>query len=262
MRRLALICGSALVLMTGCTAGTPHARAATPRARIVIIFMDNHGLSYIVSHPSLTPYEYSLWEFTASTPSEEMTSYYPLAHPSLPNYLAVSSGSTYTTTDSVTPGQFPGPTVWDQLTGAGLRWGVYEEGMPSACSSAQIYDGTASDGQYVLRHNPATPFNTVYSSTTECAHVQALSSLNTHALPAVSFITPNICDDMHGIPAGTTDPFTNCVAGSDALSARSDAWLTWSRGWWQVGQMCSSPMTSAAPPSPPGGCTRSRLGLT
>jgi phosphatidylinositol-3-phosphatase len=221
-----------LVTIAACgptTATTMHPAGRTSAdrapAHIVVIFMENHALSYILKSPAIAPYENALWSGTADTPSEDMTAYRPLASPSLPNYLAVASGSTWTTNDAVQPGQFAGPTLWDQLTGAGTSWGVYEEGMPSACSGTVTYNDTATDGQYVLRHNPAIPFSTVWNSPAECANVRPLSALNRAALPAVSFITPNVCDDMHGIPPGAPDPFKNCVKGSPALTRRSDTWL-------------------------------------
>jgi len=45
---------------------------------------------------------------------------------------------------------------------------------------------------------------------------------------AVSFITPNTCDDMHGLTAAQLagTGFTNCLKGSDALEQRSDQWLS------------------------------------
>jgi phospholipase C len=214
-------CGTTTTTMS--RAGKTSADPAP--AHIVVIFMENHALSYILKNRAIAPYENALWAGTAGTPSEDMTAYGPLASPSLPNYLAVASGSTWTNSDAVQPGQFAGPTLWDQLTGAGISWGVYEEGMPSACSGAVTYNDAATDGQYVLRHNPATPFGTVWDSPAECAEVRPLSALNLAALPAVAFVTPNICNDMHGIPPGAPDPFKNCVKGSPELTRRSDAWL-------------------------------------
>jgi phosphatidylinositol-3-phosphatase len=224
-----LILSAMMIMITACSTTTVPRAGATKAGRapahIVVIFMENHALGYILKNPAIAPYENALWSGTASTPSEDMTAYDPLAHPSLPNYLAVASGSTWTTADAVHPGQFAGPSLWDQLTGAGISWGVYEEGMPKVCSGSVTYNDDATDGQYVLRHNPAIPFGTVWDSPAECANVRPLSALKLDALPAVSFITPNLCDDMHGIPPGTPDPFKDCVKGSPALTRRSDAWL-------------------------------------
>src|SRR5450755_4998278 len=101
---------------------------------IVIIFMENHDLSYIISNPSVVPYEYSLWLGTASTPSDDMTNYQEVGVGSLPDYLAFASGIYYTGAGSIL-GDYPGPSLWDQLTSARISWAVYQEGMPSACSN-------------------------------------------------------------------------------------------------------------------------------
>ena len=125
------------------------------------------------------------------------------------------------------PGEFAGPTVWDQLTQAGVSWGIFEEGMPTACSPSVTYNDPVTDGQYLLRHDPGIPFGTVYQSA-ECQQVQPLTALNDASLPAVSFITPNTCDDMHGLTAAqlASTGFANCLKGSDALEQRSDQWLS------------------------------------
>jgi hypothetical protein len=154
---------------------------------------------------------------------------YAVTHPSLPNYLALASGSTQgqSGTDKVSAGEFSVPSLWDQLTAAGVSWGVYEEGMPGACWNGTSYNDTAAggtDGQYLLRHNPATAFAPVYTSA-ECQKVQPLSALSLSALPQVSFVTPNVCDDDHGIPSGSYDPYQDCVKGSAALLQRGDSWL-------------------------------------
>jgi acid phosphatase len=170
------------------------------------------------------PYLNSLWRGGSSL---DFTHYAALAHPSLPNYLGMASGFTQATSDSVHPGQYAGPSIWDQLTQAGVSWGIFEEGMPQTCSPLISYNDPVTDGQYLLRHDPGIPFGTVYQSA-ECTHVQPLTALNYAGLPAVSFITPNTCDDMHGLTAAqlAATGFANCLKASDALEQRSDQWLS------------------------------------
>ncbi len=99
--------------------------------------------------------------------------------------------------------------------------------MPKTCSPRISYNDPVTDGQYLLRHDPGIPFGTVYQSA-ECTQVQPLTALNYAGLPAVSFITPNTCDDMHGLTAAqlAATGFANCLKGSDALEERSDQWLS------------------------------------
>ena len=228
--RVAGIAVAAATLLTGLVTAVPAVGAApvaparTAPAPFVIIMMENHGLHPVLNDRTDMPYLNSLWRGGTSL---DFTHYAALAHPSLPNYLGMASGFTQAGSDAVHPGQFAGPTIWDQLTQAGVSWGIFEEGMPKACSPRITYNDPVTDGQYLLRHDPGIPFSTVYQSA-ECQQVKPLTALNYASLPAVSFITPNACDDMHGLTAaqlGSTG-FANCLKGSDALEQRSDQWLS------------------------------------
>ncbi len=215
-------------LLAGLGVAAPAAQAVpAPRAApapFVIIMMENHGLHPVLNDQADMPYLNSLWRGGTSL---DFTHYAALAHPSLPNYLGMTSGFTQATSDSVHPGQYSGPSIWDQLTQAGVSWGIFEEGMPSACSPRVSYNDPVTGGQYLLRHDPGVPYGSVYHSA-ECQQVQPLTALDYASLPAVSFITPNTCDDMHGLTAAQLagTGFANCLQGSDALEQRSDQWLS------------------------------------
>lgn len=172
-----------------------NATAAPNLSPVVVIFMENHERSAIESDSGA---DY-LRSFEAGGIS--FTHYYGVTHPSLPNYLAVASGSTQgkAGSDSIGAGEIAGNNLWKQMSKHRFPWGVYMESMPSAC-----YAG-GSSGDYVLRHNPATPFATVFDRPKRCRNVQPYSSFSTSALPAVSFISPNLCNDMHDCSVSTGD---------------------------------------------------------
>jgi hypothetical protein len=211
----------------------PTAAAASGQPPpLITVVMENHGISQVVGNAAM-PYFNTLWNEgkNLTGPVIDYTQMYAVTHPSLPNYLAIASGSTQgkSGSDSASAAQFNAPSLWDQLTTAGIGWGVFEEAMPSVCYKPTTYDDTAAggtDGQYVLRHNPGATFTPVYTSA-ECQNVQPLSALNTAALPQVSFVTPNICDDDHGLTSAQLAglPYQNCLSGSTALVQRGDAWL-------------------------------------
>jgi hypothetical protein len=207
--------------LTGAQPGT--ARAASPP--LIVVMMENHGYSQVIGNAGM-PFFNALWdEGTGKTgPVTDYLQMYAVSHPSLPNYLAIASGSTERKagTDTVAAGQIASRSLWDQLTAAGISWKVFQEGMPSACFSGVTYNSGSTAGQYALKHNPATPFAPVYTSA-ECRNVVPLSALSASALPKVSFVTPNLCDDDHGLAPG--NPFANCVTGTPGLLARGDAWL-------------------------------------
>jgi hypothetical protein len=175
----------------GAVGVAPSAAATRP---LVIVVMENHERADIV-HSSSAPYLNGL-----RSRGIDFTNYFGVAHPSLPNYLALASGTTAgkSGTDSIRAGEISGmTTIWNQLQSHGIGWRVYQEGMPWTC-----YGGTSSGG-YVLRHNPSIPFSGVFHSSTMCQHVQRYSP--GVPLAPVTFITPNLCHDMHDCSIGTGD---------------------------------------------------------
>src|SRR5205807_9920104 len=77
---------------------------------------------------------------------ELATNYNAVSSPSLPNYLAMTSGSTWgITDDSYHP--LPAGGLGAQLTAAGVSWRAYMEGLTSAGCARSPYP-------YALKHNP------------------------------------------------------------------------------------------------------------
>ena len=103
--------------------------------------------------------------------------------------------------------------------------------MPSACYTRSSFTVTTpTKDQYAINHNPATVFADVFNSA-QCQQVLPLSQM-TASLPAVSFVTPSYCDDMHGFQDDPSYP-SNCqVSNTNALITRGDGWSsrTWSNG--------------------------------
>ena len=229
MKRILAALTALIMAAAPLIASAAPARATVPPRHFVFIMMENTGRWGIIGtadNRARSPYQAGLW---ANPAVYHFTHYYGVTHPSLPNYLALASGSTHGTSgsDAVFAGKFTGPALWSLLAAAGVPWAVYQDSMPGACSKIGKYNDLPANDQYVLRHNPAMPFSVVASSAALCANVRPLTALDPAALPAVSFITPGICNDDHGLPA--TDPdsakFTNCAKGSFALFRRGDDWL-------------------------------------
>lgn len=174
--------------------GTPAATAISV-APVIVIFMENKERSTIEGSPDAT----YLKSFENAGTS--FTHYNAVAHPSLPNYLAFASGSTKGKqgTDTITAGELGGKNLWSQLQGKGVSWGVYEEAMPSTC-----YKGVSS-GLYALKHNPAMPFSNIASKAVRCNKVMPYTSFDVNNLRSVSFIAPDLCNDMHNCSIATGD---------------------------------------------------------
>jgi phospholipase C len=135
------------------------------------------------------------------------TNYQGVSHPSLPNYLAATGGSTFGIADDGDPSDHPlrSPSIFSQVDAAGLTWKAYDESMPAPCD-------TTGSGLYAPRHNPAVYYLPVR---TTCLRADiamgppgtgALArDLRAQTLPNFAFVTPNLCHDGHNCSVATSD---------------------------------------------------------
>jgi phospholipase C len=134
---------------------------------------------------------------------------YGVAHPSLPNYLALWSGSTQGVTDDKTH-DFTADSLASQVTAAGKQWRVYAQGVPGNCfrkaSAASVSDGPGRRGVYARKHEPAISFRSVSGSPSECAKIQPLAGFDATAFD-VAFVAPNLCNDAHDCSLAVGDAF-------------------------------------------------------
>ena len=209
---------SALAATVFATQSTP-ASSAPNLNPLIVIWMENHERSSIVGSSDAD------YLNAFRNAGRDFTHYYGVTHPSLPNYLAFANGSTNGKqgSDSISAGEIPGPTLWKQLSRQRIPWGVYMESMPSVC-----YSGSSS-GDYVLRHNPATPFASVFDRPKRCANVKPYSMFDVSALPAVSFIAPNLCNDMHDCSIATGDNWLQARVPA-MLAAGAEVLITFDEG--------------------------------
>lgn len=136
------------------------------------------------------------------------TRYSAVTHPSLPNYLAATSGSTGGVTSDCSPAQCPQnrASIFGQLGSAGKQWRTYAESMPSACT-------LASQGPYATKHNPAVYFVPVRARCRQWdvpmgGTTGPFAAALSRGLPAFAFVEPDMCDDGH-----------------DCTTAHADTWL-------------------------------------
>jgi hypothetical protein len=147
--------------------------------------MENRGLTQVSGSPQ-APYLNSLAGACGLA-----INYSGVSHPSLPNYIALTSGSTQGIADD-TGRPLGVPTLFGLL---GKDWKALEESMPSDCDQT-------SGGEYALKHNPA-PFYTTIAA--ECA-IQDVPLTNPPDISArFTFITPNLCHDMHDCSTSAGD---------------------------------------------------------
>ena len=206
MRARSLLIAAALTLaalgVRPAVASTPPARGTAPSgpSHIAVIIFENHEASAILGPNSDAPYFRSL-----AASSVNLTGLYATSHPSLPNYLALTSGSTHGITSDCTTCFVHARNIVDQLEHAGISWKAYMESIPGPCSSE------AFAGLYALKHDPFLYYDDVRNNTNRCNKVVSLgqlrTDLNADALPRFAWITPNLCNDMHDCSVATGDAF-------------------------------------------------------
>lgn len=155
-----------------------HAQPASYQ-HVVWILMENKAYSDIIGNRR-APYLNSLASQCAVAHVQAAT------HPSLPNYIALTSGSTHGITDDNNPSAHPlaGPSIFSQLKG---NWRSYAQSMPQPCT-------LTNSGNYAVRHVPATYYTNIRSLCK--THVLPYSSVPKLSA-AFTMITPNLINDMH-----------------------------------------------------------------
>jgi phosphatidylinositol-3-phosphatase len=162
----------------------PRVTPAIPGVnRVVVVIEENHAFQQIVGSPA-APYINSLAGRGAL-----MTDSFALTHPSQPNYLELFSGSTQGVVDDSIPGTFNAPNLATELLAKHRSFGGFSESLP-----ATGYLGWAAPGGYVRRHNPWADFSNVPPS--ENLPFARFPTDFTR-LPTVSYVVPNLSDDMH-----------------------------------------------------------------
>lgn len=150
---------------------------------------------------------------------ETATSWYSVAHPSLPNYLALTSGGTWGVTSDCVECFVDVPDVGQQLSAAGVSWAAYMEGVPGGCFLAD-YGG---DG-YAAKHDPFRYYVPVRDSRSLCDHIRPLSRLSPllsapASLPRFVWVTPDLCHDGHDCPPSEAAAWLTGFVGALTASA-------------------------------------------
>jgi phospholipase C len=195
-----------LLAAAGCTSQVAVASTATPSTtasasgtcgtvskpgtykHVIWIWLENHSYGAILGS-SQAPYFNALAKDCGVA-----TNYHNVTHPSLPNYIAATSGLSYTSLQEFLSDCSPSGscnTSAKSIFGQGESWKSYEESMPSTCDHS-------NSGNYAVRHNPAAYYTTPHGcSSDDVSYSHLAGDLKHNQLPAFSFITPNLIDDMH-----------------------------------------------------------------
>ena len=171
----------------GPSSGTPGL-TVPGSTHVVIVMEENQGYSTVVGNPAWPHLNGLIGKGALAT------NYYADTHPSIGNYFVLATGQFLTTDDS-------SMQVWNvdsiarRMLSSNMAFKVYVEGIPRG------YLG-GNSGLYVIRHNPFALLSDIAGNPQVANQVispftQFATDLAAHALPAFSFIVPNINDDAH-----------------------------------------------------------------
>jgi phospholipase C len=242
----------ALVTVAGGRSGEqPCGTAVRPPARwahVVWIWMENESYDAIVGNPS------ARYLNQLAAKCGLATNYSAITHPSLPNYLAATSGSDWGIADDNPPAAHPlaHPSIFSQVAAERMTWRSYDESMPAHCA-------LSSSGQYAVKHNPAAYYAGIRRA---CSRWDVpLSDLRLDRLPSFVFVTPNVCDDMHNCSVSIGDAWlkrwvTRILASSVYGSGTTALFVTFDEGSGSSNRVAT---IVVSPTTPPGARARARF---
>jgi acid phosphatase len=191
---------SAVVLvaaLVGAASGAGAAPRVPPLRHVVVVVFENEERDAIVGNAAAPTFA------TLARRYASLTAYDAVAHPSLPNYLALVSGSTHGIDSDCTSCVVDGPNLADELERAGRSWKTYAEGLP-----APGFTG-AGAGRYAKKHDPFLYFRDVARSASRRDRVVPFTRLRAdlaaNRLPDYALVVPNLCHDMHDCSIATGD---------------------------------------------------------
>jgi phosphatidylinositol-3-phosphatase len=212
-------------LAVGATAGLPVSHTS----HVMVIVMENAEYGEVIHNPA-APYVNALARrFGLAEQS------YAIAHPSLPNYLALTSGSTHGIGSDCTGCHVSATNIVDQLERAKISWGAYLEDVPKPCFRG------AEAGGYAKKHNPFAYYDDIAGAPSRCGRLVGFGRLSEDLragrLPTFTWITPNLCDDGHdcGVAAGDRFLARTVPALMRELGPQGFLVLTWDEGTTDLG---------------------------
>jgi phosphatidylinositol-3-phosphatase len=203
----AIVAGSLLVTDCGQPAGP-----APATSHVFVIVMENKSPAEALAGP-----------FTASLAARYgvAANYRATTHPSVPNYLALTSGSTWGVTDD-SYHSLPKKDIGSQLTAAGISWRAYMQGfLPGGCLTSPL--------PYDPGHNPFAFFGG--GCPANVVPMTLLSADLAGVTPAFSWLGPDQCNDEHSCPVSVGDAWlrqaVGDIMGSPAWVNHGVLFVTW-----------------------------------
>lgn len=173
-------------------------------SHVILLVEENHSYSDVIGNSAM-PYLNSL-----ASQYGLATQYFANGHPSIPNYLMLTTGQMETFDDNFA-GAISDDNVVRELVKAGKSWKAYEESIP-----APGYLG-GDVAPYVRRHDPFSYLSDVQNDSSQAANIvpftQFASDLANNTLPQFSFIAPDVNNDAHNGTLAAADSWLQSNIG-------------------------------------------------
>jgi len=186
-----------LAAVVFCSGGQAAPRPVPQLDHAIVVVLENKQRDKVLGNPAAPAFN----AFAAN--GAVLAGYRGVTHPSLPNYLALVSGSTHGIASDCTSCTVRGRSLADTLEAKRRTWKTYAEGLPRPGWTGPLR------GRYAKRHVPFLYFRTVLSKPARLRRVVPLSQLSrdlaAKRLPDFALVVPDLCHDMHDCPVATGD---------------------------------------------------------
>jgi phosphatidylinositol-3-phosphatase len=205
----ALAAGVSLAFATGVAGAgrepTVSRATAPPRfAHVMVVVLENKQASAIVRNPAAPVFNGLARRYAL------LANYDAVAHPSLPNYLALISGTTGGLRSDCLDCYLAAPTIAQTLDTTGATWKTYVEGV----RRNRFGD---VDLRAVKARIPFLYSRYVLKRRADMKRIVPLAKLapdlRSGRLPTFSLVVPNLCHDMHNCSIRTGDRWLGSFAG-------------------------------------------------
>ena len=220
----------AICLMVLCALLAGRATAAAPVpafAHVVVIVFENKESTSVLGNRAAPTFN------SYGRRYAKLTRYYGVTHPSLPNYLALVSGSTQGITTDCTDCVVDGKSLADTVEASGRTWKTYAEGLPAPGFLGPF------NGRYAKKHNPFAYFRGIAEDPTRRARLVPLSQLGRDfragALPSFSLVVPDLCHSMHDCSVAIGDAWLRSQIGKFVKLPNTVVFVVFDEGTTSIG---------------------------
>jgi hypothetical protein len=187
----------ALLLSLVALGGAQARQAVSAFRHVVVIVFENKEVQSVLGSRDAPTFNSMAKRYG------QLTRYYGVTHPSLPNYLALVSGSTQGITTDCTDCVVSARNLADTLEAAGKTWRLYAEGLPRPGFKG------ASAGRYAKKHAPFLYFRDVVDAPARLNRVVSLARMpadvRAGTFPDFALVVPDLCHSMHDCSVAVGD---------------------------------------------------------